>query len=279
MERSNGRSTSDVVELLRDKNSQLKENIQQKENENAQLKNDLQTSNGIISQLVEIIHNLELKNAELVLEKKWLFSRIEQLKCKECNKNCVLRTMLWICQTEKLGLGVDLCIRQLEKIIIAHAGAKIEKDDLKCEQLMEILRKCEIVAIAVEYKYPPEMNAKLRVIDEAWDRLMTTDGSARVMILGRVISVANDEGHAEVCDLDTRGDGRVTIHNPQKEEWGHGNQQNFRDYVIKDEGLILYTVNLEKLKLIIKEHEDILHRTNRSDQTLAIASGAIDGVQ
>ena len=279
MEKSNGRPTSDGVELLRYENSQLKENIQQKENENAQLKNDLQTSNGIISQLVGIIHNLEQKNAELVLDKKWLFSRIEQLKCKECNKNCVLRTMLWICQTEKLGLGVDLCIRQLEKIIIAHAGPKIEKDDLKCEQLMEILRKCEIVAIAVEYRYPPEMNAKLRVIDEAWNRLMTTDGSARVMILGRVISVANDEGHAEVCDLDTRGDGRVTIHNPQKEEWGHGNQQDFRDYVIKDEGLILYTVDLEKLKLIIKEHEDILHRTNQSDQTLAIASGAIDGVQ
>jgi hypothetical protein len=279
MERSNGRPTSDGVELLRDENSQLKENIQQKENENAQLKNDLQTSNGIISQLVGIIHNLEQKNAELVLDKKWLFSRIEQLKCKECNKNCVLRTMLWICKTEKLGLGVDLCIRQLEKIIIAHAGAKIEKDDLKCEQLMEILRKCEIVAIAVEYKYPPEINAKLRVIDEAWNRLMTADGSARVMILGRVISVANDEGHAEVCDLDTRGDGRVTIHNPQKEEWGHGNQQDFRNYVIKDEGLILYIVDLEKLKLIIKEHEDILHRTNRSDQTLTIASGAIDGVQ
>lgn len=277
MERSNSRLTSDEVEQLRDENSQLKENIQQKENENAQLKNDLQTSNGIISQLVGIIHNLEQKNAELVLDKKWLFSRIEQLKCKECNKNCVLRTMLWICQTEKLGL--DLCIRQLEKIIIAHAGAKIEKEDLKCEQLMEILRKCEIVAIAVEYKYPPEMNAKLRVIDEAWNRLMTADGSARVMILGRVISVANDEGHAEVCDLDTRSDGRVTIHNPQKEEWGHGNHHDFRDYVIKDEGLILYTVDLEKLKLIIKEHEDILHRINQSDQTLTIASGAIDGVQ
>ena len=276
MERSNSRPTSDEVELLmlRHENAQLKQSIQHKDNEIAQLKNDSRTDNGMITQLLGIIHDLKQDN--LVLNKKF---RIEQLKCRECTRNCVLRIILWICQTEKLGLGVDICMRQLEKIIIAHAGTKIEKEDLRCEQLMEILRKCEIVTIAAKYRYPPEMNAKLQMIDEAWNRLMTTDGSARVMILGRVISVANDEGHAEVCDLDTRDDGRVTIHNPQKEEWGHGNQQDFRNYVIKDEGLILYIVDLEKLKLIIKEHEDILHRTNRSDQTLTIASGAIDGVQ
>ena len=280
MERNDGGPTLNTVEELTYENSQLKEQIQQKGHENEQLKQELQTSNSIISELVAINNNLEQKNGELVQEKKWLFSRIDKLKRKECDKNCVVCTMLWICETEKLGLGVDVCVRQLEKIITAHAGAKIEKEDLKCEQLMEILKKCELVKVAKEYKYPAEMNAKLQVIDQAWNALMTTDGSVRVVILGRVISVAEDEGHAEVCDLDSRTfDGKVTIHNPQKEEWGHGNLEDFRNYVIKDEGLVLYIVNLEKLKQIIKEHEHILHHTSQPNQTLTIPPGATDGVQ
>ena len=182
--------------------------------------------------------------------------------------------MLWICESKKLGFGVDICIRQLEKIITAYAGEKVEKDDLKCEHLMEILRKCELVSIAAEYRYPSEVNAKLKMIDQAWNALMTTDSSVRVMILGRVISTSNGVGHVEICDLDTRTfDRKVTIHNPQMKTWEHRNQDDFRKYVFNDDGLILYLVHLEKLKQIIIEHEHILHRTGRSDASVVLNGG------
>ena len=254
-----------------DETSQLKEHIQHQDNIIRQLRQELQSSRNIIDELWTMNQNLEQKH---VSEKKHLFRRIKELKRKECNKNCVACTMLWICETEKLGLGVDICIRQLEKIITAYAGEKVEKDDLKCEHLMEILKKCELVSIAAEYKYPSEVDAKLRVIDEAWNTLMTTDGSVRVIILGRVISTSNGEGHAEICDLDSRTfDGKVKIHDPQKKTCGHGNQDDFRKYVFNDEGLILYLVHLEKLKQIIIEHEHILHRTGRSDASSLVLNG------
>ena len=266
--------TQHEVEQLKDENLQLKEHIQHQDNIIGELRQELQSSRNIIDELWTMNKNLEQRH---VSEKKHLFRRIEGLKRKLCNRNCVACTMLWICETEKLGLGVDLCIRQLEKIITAYAGEKIEKDDLKCEQLMEILKKCELVSITAEYKYPSEVDAKLRMIDEAWNRLMTTDGSLRVMILGRIISTGNDEGHAEICDLDTRTfDGKVTIHNPQEEIWGHGNQNDFRKYVFDDDGLILYRVHLEKLKQIITEHEHILHHTGRFDAPFVLNGGEVN---
>ena len=272
--------TQHEVEQLKAENSQLKEYTQHQNNKIGELTQKLHTSRLKTNELWLKNQNLEQKVIELekkhVSEKKHLFRRIDELRRKICNKNCVACTILWICETV---LGVDICIRQLEKIITAYAGEKIEKADLKCDQLMEILKKGELVSIEVEFKYPPEEKAKLRVIDKAWNTLMATDDSVHVIILGRVILVGNG-GHVEICHLDTRTSDRteVIIHNPQNENWGHANQDNFREHAFNDDGLILYLVHLEKLKQIISEHEDILHRTGRSDASLALSEGAVSAV-
>jgi hypothetical protein len=133
---------------------------------------------------------------------------------------------------------------------------------------MEIFIKCEMVAVFKEYKYPPEEHAKLAVIKQAWKRIMTMDDSEHVLILGRI---ADGVGHVEVCDLDTRTyntvDGRVTIYNPQRDECPI--QQEFFDLVRNDRGLILYVVDLDKLKQKFTENESILHHTYQPGQTFS----------
>ena len=180
--------------------------------------------------------------------------------------------MLWICK--KLGLGDDLCHRPVEKILVAHAGTKIEKKDLRCEHLMAILQRIEIVT-SREYKFPREEVPKREMIDTVWNILMSADGSLRVMLIGRI--VVGEEGHVEVCDLDTRTvdgtHGRVTIHDPQEDYANHMNQENFRNHFWNDEGLILGKVNLEKLTAIIIDHYAIVQHTN---QTLPVETGAVN---
>ena len=56
-------------------------------------------------------------------------------------------------------------------------------------------------------------------------------------------------------------DGKVTIHDPQSENGGQADQDDFRRYVKDDRGIIIYAVNTIKLREIIEENEDILHKT------------------
>ncbi len=227
----------------------------------------------------DLLHeNESLKNATI---KQLNDTHLQHLQCsgKLCAKNCVLCTILWICQQK---LGVFPCGLQLLLLLFKYKSAEeIRPENHVCQTLiMEIFIKCGIVTEANRFKYPSELNAKLQAIDQAWNTLMTTDGNLRVMILGRVIAAAVAEGHAEVCDLDSKtSDRRVTIHNPQKDERGEANQDDFRNHVIKDEGLILCIVNLEKLKQIFEEYDHILHHTIPSNQAFTIPSGAIDSVQ
>jgi hypothetical protein len=250
--------------------------------ENTMLRQELLVSNDIRGHMLEVHKNLKQKNDELVEEKKHLFNRIQLLKHRICDEDCVLCVIVRICQTEKLGLGVNLCCRQLDKIITLYANHQIKLEDLKCVQFMDVLEKCEIVGKYDEYKYPPEMIGRSDEMVKAWNKLMTMDDSLRVVVIGRVISEANGDGHAELCDLDTRttktADGIVTIHDAQEETWGEGGQQDFINYVKNDEGVIFYTVNFEKLKQIINECLHILH-VKTSDQTLPTAGGALDGIQ
>ena len=187
------------------------------------------------------------ERGELVQVKKWLFSRCHK-------KNSVVYTMLWICREK---LGVDLCGGRLESIITAYACAKFEKEALKCDQFIKLLHRCNLVTLVHWCEYPAEMNAKVQVIDQAWNTLVTTDGSFCVVILVRVISVAEGKGHAEVCDLASRTDGKVTILDPQNDLLREANQEHFRNHLIKDEGLLLYHVNLQDLKEIFENYRDI----------------------
>jgi hypothetical protein len=220
--------------------------VMQLKAENSQLKEEIQNNKNEIEKLKE----------ELEMTKM-------QLEHKDCNKNCVLCAIGWICG-KYLGLR-DLCGRQLEKIITAYASHQIENEDLKCDRLMEMLEKCGIVTKAKEFKYEPAS-------DNAWKTLVEMDGGGlRVVILGRIISEANSAGHVEVCELDKRKDGKVTINDPQIEKSVEASQQDFRNHVINDEGLILYAVQWDKLIEIIKQHWRILHHLR--------ISGAIEGCQ
>jgi hypothetical protein len=262
----------DEVKRLLEENSYLKERVEG----NEKLREDLHASNGIIEGLLEIVKNAEQKNAEHVKEKKLLFNRIEQLKHRVCDKDCVLCVIVRICQT-KLGLSLNPCCRQLENVIIWYASPQIKLEDLKCSRLLEVLIKYEIVAKYDEYKYPPEMIGRYDEMVNAWKKLMTMDDSLRVVIIGRVISGANGVGHAEMCDLDTRktADAMVTIHDAQEETWRSMGQQDFINYVQNDEGVKFYTVIFKKLEQILDKclRTGILH-LKPSDKTLPAAASA-----
>ena len=87
------------VEQLKDENLQLKEHVRHQSNRIQELTQKLQTSRNNTNELRLKKQNLEKKNSEHVLEKKYLFRRIDELKRKICNRNCVACTMLWICET------------------------------------------------------------------------------------------------------------------------------------------------------------------------------------
>lgn len=239
--------------------------------EATRLREELLMSHRITEDLLNANNDWKQKNDEHVEEKKYLFNRIQKLMHRVCDDDCVLCVIVWICQT-KLGLSLNLCCRQLEKIIIWYVSPQIKLEDLKCARFMDVLTKCEIVAKYDEYKYSPKMIGRYDEMFKAWNTLMTIDDSLRVIIIGRVISEANGVGHAELCYSDTRttrtADGmHVTIYDAQEETWRSVGQQDFINHVKNDEGVIFYIVNLEKLKQIIDECLHILH-VKTSDQQL-----------
>jgi hypothetical protein len=278
MERNNtSQYLPDEVKRLLEENSYLKECVKG----NEKLRENLHASSGVIEELLGVIENLKQKNAEHVKEKKLLFNRIEQLKHRICDKDCVLCVIVRICQT-KLGLRLNPCCRQLENVIIWYASPQIKLEDLKCSRLLEVLIKYKIVAKYDEYKYPPEMIGRYDEMVNAWKKLMTMDDSLRVVIIGRVISEANGVGHAELCDLDTRttktADGMVTIHDAQEETWKSMDQQDFINYVQSDKGVKFYTVIFKELEEILEKclRTGILH-LKRSDQTGLPAAASASG--
>jgi hypothetical protein len=265
MERNTTLHLLDEARRLMEENKRLKV-------EHTTLRQELLMSHHITEDLLIANKDWKQKNDEHVEEKKYLFNIIQKLKHRVCDEDCVLCVIVRICQT-KLGLSLNLCCRQLEKIIIWYANPQIKLEDLMCVRFMDVLEKCEIVTKYGEYNYSPKMIGKY-IYDEmfkAWSKLMTADDSLHVVIIGRVISGANCLGHAELCDLDTRttktADGMVTIHDAQDETWRRMGQQDFINHVQNDEGVIFYTVNVDKLKQIINHCSHILH-LKISDQQL-----------
>ena len=218
-------------------------------------------------EVVKTNYELIKRNEELMKQQVWLFNMIRELRQMLCNENCVERVLVWICEHEKFGIGVvGVCGSQLAKILVACANTRIEREDLRCGRLMEILGKNKIVTMFKQYKYPKNNSEKFNMIGEVWKVLMTVDISMRVIILGRVISEEKQQGHAEGFDLTSRKteEERVTIFDPHNKQSGKNvDIEYFSSHLWEDEGIILYTVELENLKQIIERNESILHRTDR----------------
>ncbi|CAB3984253.1 Hypothetical predicted protein [Paramuricea clavata] len=133
-----------------------------------------------------------------------------------CAKNCVLCTILWSCQQE---LGFYLCGPQLILIMFLHKAEKIGREYLKCEKIIEIFMKCEVIdaPVSAEYLWSDEMSKKSEMIEKAWNALMNMDKG--VYLMGIKNSEALGGGHCVVCDLNIRIEcGTVMFHDPQKEE-------------------------------------------------------------
>ena len=104
-----------------------------------------------------------------------------------------------------------------------------------------------------------ESEEKTRKIAEAWNGLMSIEGSERYVILGR-ISENKVPGHVQICDLAERAGGRLTIHDPQSKKTGSNvDQELFQNHVLEDAGLLLYTVKWKELGCLIDCYADILH--------------------
>ena len=244
------------VKKLTQENAYLRELAK----ENEDLKIELQASKDIACEMVGIVNDLKQKRIKDIEEKKWLFNRIEQLKRRVCDKDCVNCVIVRICENNELGLGVKLCCPQLKTIISSHAGSNIEPEHFKCDKFINILEKCGIVGKYDIYEYPPPMPNRENEMVKAFNRLMTMDPNLRVVIIGGVISKAEQKGHAELCYLNSRTqDGKVTIHDPQSETSEEVGKQGFINRVKNDEGVIFYTVNFETLQQIINDHLHILH--------------------
>jgi hypothetical protein len=244
------------------------------------LTRQLKEANITITKLKEEKYSAELSKAKLeekLLSKAKLEEKLQltlsQLKCAReylqrkgevCQYNCVLSSLLWICHQK---LKVHPCGRCLEKIIIIHAERNfgpIKKEYLRCDGTLCVLQKCKILDRILNIRYDsPDMkdDERDKKIREAWHTLMKVDVENLVLMVGRLISETNR--HCVVCDLETRTkDDKLTYYDLQKDDWGEGNQEDFRRYVKTDEGIKLYTVNFKNLEQLIEKYTSILHKTS-----------------
>jgi hypothetical protein len=178
-----------------------------------------------------------------------------------CVYSCVLSSIHWVCRHI---LNAFLCDRQLEKLISMYAAENVQKEDLMCENLLAMLIKCGLVCEVNRYEYSPNAENRDQEIDHVWKEIMTMPIEyVQVLILARLNPDPNGVGHAVVCDLNTRTTDRlqVTINDPQIWWEQPVNQDVFRQYVNKDQGLIIYGVNIDKLIEIIIFFKDIIHHT------------------
>ena len=242
-------------------NLYLMDEVMRLRQENDYLKRELQASDAIKREMLDQFQQGQMQNDE---EKKLLFQKIENLKSRICGEDCLCCVMVHICENE-LGLGVKICCSQLRTIFLCFAFLKqvnIALEDIKCAQLMEILKKCKVVEISQDdiYEYLPQMVGRENEMGKAFDKLMTMNPTSPVVIIGRLFSKDSRKGHAELCYLNTRTqDGRVTIYDPQENTATEGGKQDFIYYVKNDEGVEYYTVNLEILKQIMNYFLPILH--------------------
>ena len=126
---------------------------------------------------------------------------------------------------------------------------------MPCSKSLSLLKDCGIVNTVDLGEYGSEINRNEK-IEKVWERLQQRTGNDRVMIVARKFT--DTPGHAIVCDLESRTeDNRLTFYDPQREEKGTGSKENFTQYVKDDQGIILASVDLEKLTTIINDNRDV----------------------
>ena len=184
------------------------------------------------------------------------------LQGKICEKNCVLCTILWTCQNM---LGFNLCGPQLLLIMSFHAKKTVMEKDLACQHHINIFLQCEVLLQDGDFWFPKKgSKERENAIKKAWKKLMSIGKGVCLLGIKKVVI-----GHCILCDLNTRPKpDTVMFHDPQKEEEGEWALKDFVKYLDDSDaiGLLLFPVDLAKLKDIIENNIKIVHFTDGSHQ-------------
>ena len=216
------------------------------------------------------------KNAELLFLNRSLRKQV-------CSQNCASGVIHWICEN-KLGWD-SLCSIQIERICFVEAGKKENVETVvECKRMWQIYEECGVLDLLDHYAFPDETNAKLEVINKAWNKIMTSN--EEVLVLGKTNPKADGGGHLVVCDLKTKTKNGYEICDPQIDKSEFVSRETFTAEIVSVdsiENLIVFKVNLKKLEQIIDEHRDVLHfsdhnRSTMQPEPLAITS-VVESVQ
>ncbi|XP_028413207.1 uncharacterized protein LOC114536048 [Dendronephthya gigantea] len=262
-----------VKSYLQERNS-MKERVKKLEEEingrKSQIKKLQQTLSGAFETIRGLYTEIESLQGEVdILQERIKMQEIVfemQLKTGElCNYSCVMDTLYWICReklpslTVKCACGSNNCRRKLEKILTYNAHGRIDKGDLDCHLLLEILKKSNIIQPLEEvFDFPKDMAAKDRdeVIHRAWQKIVEEKkNNTRVLILARTWA-SGAVGHVVMCDLEKRpeDESKVDVYDPQKAKVRTEEEKEFKESVIGDIQLQLYTVNFREFKKVIKTY-------------------------
>ena len=240
-------------------------------------RNNLDVENGpsrnslLERHLVECEENAELRFVNRSLRKQ------------VCSQNCASGVIHWIFEN-KLGWD-SLCSIQIERICFVEAGKKEHVETVvECKRMWQIYEECGVLDLLDHYAFPDETNAKLEMINEAWNKIMTSN--EEVLVLGKTNPKADGGGHLVVCDLKTKTEDGYEICDPQIDKSEFVSREKFTAEIVSVdsiEDLIIFKVNLKKLKQIIDEHRDVLHfpdhnRSTMQPEPLAITS-VLESVQ
>ena len=225
-------------------------------------RNNLDVKNGPSRNSLLECHLVECeKNAELRFVNKSLRKQV-------CSQNCASGVIRWICEN-KLGWD-SLCIIQIERICFVEAGKKDNVETVvECKRMWQIYEECGVLDLLDHYAFPDETNAKLEVINKAWNKIMTSN--EEVLVLGKTNPKADGGGHLVVCDLKTKTKNGYEICDPQIDKSEFVSRETFTAEIVSVdsiEDLIVFKVNLKKLKQIIDEYRDVLHFPDQNRSTM-----------
>ena len=201
------------------------------------------------------------KNAELRFLNRSLRKQV-------CSQNCASGVMHWICEN-KLGWD-SLCSIQIERICFVEAGKKENVETVvECKRMWQIYEECGVLDLLDHYAFPDETNAKLEMINEAWNKIMTSN--EEVLVLGKTNPKADGGGHLVVCDLKTKTEDGYEICDPQIDKSEFVSREKFTAEIVSVdtiENLIIFKVNIKKLEQIIDKHRDVLHFPDHNRSTM-----------
>ena len=201
------------------------------------------------------------KNAELLFLNRSLRKQV-------CSQNCASGVIHWICEN-KLGWD-SLCSIQIERICFVEAGKKENVETVvECKRMWQIYEECGVLDLLDHYAFPDETNAKLEMINEAWNKIMTSN--EEVLVLGKTNPKADGGGHLVVCDLKTKTEDGYEICDPQIDKSEFVSREKFTAEIVSVdtiENLIIFKVNIKKLEQIIDKHRDVLHFPDHNRSTM-----------